>query len=166
MKNILSLWLAVLLLLAPAAFADTYETLPATESVNVWDTATGNLYAIGINGQGTTTVIPNAATANTWTGTNNFTGTFEIGGVAQVFPTSGLLVGRTDVQTLTNKTLTAPAITGGLLATGNIGIGTTAAASVFQVVGLGTSAPIGTTAGAGYVCRDSAGNFYQKATCP
>lgn len=37
---------------------------------------------------------------------NNVTlqGTFTIGGVTQVFPTSGLLVGTTDVQTLTGKT--------------------------------------------------------------
>ena len=42
---------------------------------------------------------------NTFTGTNNFTGSFEIGGTAQNFPASGLLVGTTDTQTLSGKTI-------------------------------------------------------------
>lgn len=41
----------------------------------------------------------------TFSGTQNFTGTFEVAGVTVTFPTSGLLVGTTDTQTLTNKTI-------------------------------------------------------------
>lgn len=37
-------------------------------------------------------------------------GTITVGGVGQVFPTSGLLVGTTDPQTLSNKSLIAPAL--------------------------------------------------------
>jgi len=54
----------------------------------------------------------------TWTGSNsfsnlvNFTSTFQINSVAQTFPTSGLLVGTTDSQTLTNKTLTSSTLNG------------------------------------------------------
>lgn len=48
-----------------------------------------------------------------------------------------------------------------------IGVGTGTPLSPLDVVGLGTSAPIGTTAGAGPVCADSGGNFYVKAGgCP
>lgn len=49
--------------------------------------------------------------AQTWTAgqtfssTFNSTGTFQISGAAQTFPASGLLVGTTDTQTLTGKTI-------------------------------------------------------------
>ena len=50
--------------------------------------------------------------------------------------------------------------------TGNIGIGATASAnSVLSVVGLGTTAPVGTSA-TGYLCIDSSNNVYRKASCP
>jgi len=52
---------------------------------------------------------------NTWTGTNNFTGTFQIGGVTQTFPASGALVGTSDSQTLTNKSIGASQINSGTL---------------------------------------------------
>lgn len=52
---------------------------------------------------------------NTWTGTNNFTGTFQIGGVTQTFPASGNIVGTSDVQTLTNKNIGASQINSGTL---------------------------------------------------
>jgi len=42
---------------------------------------------------------------NIWTGTQNFAGAFEIGGVLESFPGSGALVGLGDTQSLTNKTL-------------------------------------------------------------
>jgi hypothetical protein len=45
-----------------------------------------------------------AAAAN-FSGTVNHTGAFQIGGTAQTFPASGLLVGTTDIQSLTNKSL-------------------------------------------------------------
>ncbi len=52
---------------------------------------------------------------NTWTGTNNFTGTFQIGGITQNFPASGNLVGTSDVQVLTNKSIGASEINSGTL---------------------------------------------------
>lgn len=52
---------------------------------------------------------------NTWTGTNNFTSTFQIGGVTQTFPASGNIVGTSDTQTLTNKSLNASQINSGTL---------------------------------------------------
>lgn len=45
-----------------------------------------------------------AAAAN-FSGTVNHTGAFQISGVGQTFPASGLIAGTTDTQTLTNKTL-------------------------------------------------------------
>lgn len=52
---------------------------------------------------------------NTWSGTNNFTGPFQINGVAQTFPASGSIVGTSDVQTLTNKNINAAQINSGTL---------------------------------------------------
>jgi hypothetical protein len=52
---------------------------------------------------------------NTWTGTNNFTGAFQIGGVAQTFPASGNILGNSDVQTITNKSIGASQINSGTL---------------------------------------------------
>lgn len=52
---------------------------------------------------------------NTWTGTNNFTGTFQIGGVTQTFPASGNIVGTSDVQTLTNKNINGSEVNSGTL---------------------------------------------------
>jgi hypothetical protein len=52
---------------------------------------------------------------NTWTGTNNFTGTFQIGSVAQTFPASGNIVGTSDAQTLTNKSIVASQVNSGTL---------------------------------------------------
>lgn len=52
---------------------------------------------------------------NTWTGTNNFTGTFQIGGVTQTFPPSGAIVGTSDPQNLTNKSIGASEINSGTL---------------------------------------------------
>lgn len=53
---------------------------------------------------------------NTWTGTNNFTSTFELGGVTITAPSSGLLVGTTDTQTLTNKSIAGSEINSGTVA--------------------------------------------------
>jgi hypothetical protein len=52
---------------------------------------------------------------NTWTGTNNFTGPFQISSIAQTFPASGSLVGTSDVQVLTNKSINAGEINSGTL---------------------------------------------------
>jgi len=52
---------------------------------------------------------------NTWTGTNNFTGPFQINSIAQTFPASGALVGTSDIQTLTNKHINAGEVDSGTL---------------------------------------------------
>jgi len=52
---------------------------------------------------------------NTWTGTNNFTGPFQINSVPQTFPPSGNIVGTSDSQTLTNKSIGASQINSGTL---------------------------------------------------
>lgn len=112
MKNFLAIFVTLLTFLALPALADNFVTVPHPTAV--WDSTTGKAYALGIPGQGQTglTILPSAATTNTWSGTNNFTGAFQIGGTAQTFPGSGLLVGTTDTQTLSAKTLTSPIITG------------------------------------------------------
>lgn len=56
--------------------------------------------------------------------------------------------------------------TNGAIIQGSLGIGTANPTAKLTVTGLGTSAPIGTTAGAGTVCADSNGAFYIKSTCP
>lgn len=53
---------------------------------------------------------------NTWTGSNNFTSTFKIGGTTETFPASGNLVGTTDTQALTNKSIAASEVNSGTLA--------------------------------------------------
>ena len=45
----------------------------------------------------------------------SMTGTITIGGVTQVFPTSGLFVGTTDTQTLTNKSISADQVNSDVL---------------------------------------------------
>ena len=50
---------------------------------------------------------------NTWTGTNNYTGPFQILGAAQAFPGSGNIVGTSDTQTLTNKSINASEVNSG-----------------------------------------------------
>lgn len=57
----------------------------------------------------------------------------KLNGVAVTAPASGLLVGTTDTQALTNKTLTSPATTGGTLDNAVIGGVTPAAASVTTI---------------------------------
>jgi hypothetical protein len=54
---------------------------------------------------------------NVWTGLNNFTGTFQIGTTTQTFPASGNIVGTSDTQSLTNKSIVASEINSGTLPT-------------------------------------------------
>lgn len=49
--------------------------------------------------------------SQTWSGTNNFTGPFQIGGTTETFPASGSLAGTSDSQALTNKTVNGLTIT-------------------------------------------------------
>lgn len=79
----------------------------------------------------TNLAVPGLATNNIFSGTNNFTGPFQIGGTAQTFPTSGNLVGTSDSQSLSNKTFVAPvlgAATGTSLALNGATIGSNALA--------------------------------------
>lgn len=91
MKNTKFMTLAALvaLLFSGRARADNFVNVPHPTAV--WNSTTGNLSALGIPGQGT-----QSQTA---------------------FPT-GVIVGTTDTQTLTNKTLTAPTINGGTISGG------------------------------------------------
>ena len=54
---------------------------------------------------------------STQSGTANFTGVLQIAGTAQTFPASGLLVGLSDTQTLTNKTINSAVINGTITGT-------------------------------------------------
>lgn len=107
-------------------------TTSAIGNAACWNNTTGTLLADC--GAFVTLAGSNAWTgANTWAGastfnglltaagTANFTGALEVGGVPQTFPASGNLVGTTDAQTLSNKTLTAPVINGGSQASPSIG---------------------------------------------
>lgn len=87
-KKIALLSLALLAIAMPVqVFADNYITIPSPTAV--WDTSTGVLYAIGTPGNTAKTIVPSATTTNAWSALNNFTGTFQIGGVTQTFPTNG-----------------------------------------------------------------------------
>lgn len=61
--------------------------------------------------------LPATLTPNlTFSGTANFTNTFSISGTAETFPASGLIVGTTDAQTLTNKSIAGSEINSGTVA--------------------------------------------------
>lgn len=75
---------------------------------------------------------------NLYSGTDNFTGTFEIAGVTVSFPTSGLLVGTTDAATLTNKTITSPVINGATLNGSILGTPTYTGIPIFSGLASGT----------------------------
>lgn len=112
MKKFSALLVAITLLLSPLAHADTFRTLPGSSINVVFDTTLGTVYGIGPNGTGLNglTVLPTAATNTTWSGTNNFTGTFKVNGNTMSFPGSaatlaGLGIAQTwsAVQTYTNS---------------------------------------------------------------
>lgn len=52
---------------------------------------------------------------NTFTSTTNFTGTFQVNATTETFPASGNIVGTSDAQTLTNKSIAASEINSGTL---------------------------------------------------
>jgi hypothetical protein len=92
----------------------------------------------------------------TFSGTVNHTGTFEIGGVAQTFPPSGLLAGTTDTQSLTHTSLTASTdVLGGVTTT----LGSDATGDLYcrnssgllSRIGIGAASTLLTSGGAG-VC--------------
>lgn len=90
---------------------------PATTVVNdaaCWNNTVGTL--LKDCGGFVTVGGTNAWTgANSWSGASNFTGTFQIASVTQTFPASGNIVGTSDAQTLTNKTINASQISVGTL---------------------------------------------------
>lgn len=86
----------------------------------------GQITASTISGA-VTIGLPSTITSNElFSGTINHTGPFQISGTSITFPGSGLLVGTTDTQTLTNKSISASEINSGSLAIAN---GGTAAAT-------------------------------------
>jgi hypothetical protein len=77
--------------------------------------------------------LPSTLTQNTtYSGTANFTSTFSISGVAETFPGSGLIVGTTDTQTLTNKSIDGSEINSGTVLAARLPTGTAAAKGILQ----------------------------------
>lgn len=92
-----------------ANLSDLTNVVTARSNLGLGTAATQNTGTSGAT-------IPLLNGDNIYSGSSNFTGTFQKSGTTQTFPGSGLIVGTTDAQTLTNKTLTSPTINGG---TGN-----------------------------------------------
>jgi hypothetical protein len=114
--------------LQASATASGTLTLPA---------ATDTLAVLGTN--------QTFSATETFSGTLNVTGTFQIGGYTMSWPAaSGTVVTIAASQTLTNKTLTNPVISGGTIDNAIIG-GTTAAAASFTSLSAS-----GTVSGAGF----------------
>ncbi len=92
-----------------------------------------SLTQIAVTGSGSV-VLATAPTiaGETVSGTANFTGTFEIGGQAETFPASGLLVGTTDTQSLTNKSIAGSEINSGTVGAAYLPIATSAAQGIVQ----------------------------------
>lgn len=76
-------------------------TSPTPGNIATWGTS-GNLVTDG--GALGSMAHQNSSAVSITGGSANFTGSFLIGGVAQIFPASGLLAGTSDVQTFTGKT--------------------------------------------------------------
>lgn len=154
MKKIASFFAIILLAAMPAFATDTFVTTPHPQAV--FDSTLGQLYSICPPGQATAcTVIPSAATTNAWSGANNFTGTFEIGGTTESFPASGSIAGTTDAQTLTNKTITNPVINGATGVGQTIGAVSTASTVFTSNATLGaiTGLSVPVVAGGTYFCE-------------
>lgn len=92
---------------------------------------------------------------NTWTGTDtfngnltvnslaNFTGTFQKSGTTQVFPASGNLVGTSDPQTLTNKSISGNQINSGTLPAARLPLtNTTFTAAATTPTGTSSASPL------------------------
>jgi len=88
----------------------TYEAVPNAALQNSTITIGGSTLALG----STVTLL---AGPITFSGIENFIGTFQINGTAQSFPASGSLVGTSDTQTLINKTLSGATLSGILAGT-------------------------------------------------
>ena len=80
----------------------------------------------------------------TQSGTVNFTSTFQINGTTETFPASGAIVGTTDTQTLTNKSLSGASNT--FTNIGNSALVNSATTVNGQICALGASCSITATA--------------------
>lgn len=133
-------------------------------------TLLGTAAFVNIGTAGTT--IPLLNGNNTWSGQNNFTGPFDIQGVQQNFPPSGLLVGTTDTQTLINKSISATEINSGVLAVANGGTGLASGTSggilAFTssgvIVSTGTLSQFGPILGGGAGAAPTAGSRLGSTT--
>ena len=85
--------------------------------------STGCSTATGTSGA----TIPLNNAGFTQVGVVNFTNTFEISGTPETFPTSGLIVGTTDTQTLTNKSISGAQINSGTIPAAQLPLATTSA---------------------------------------
>jgi hypothetical protein len=94
----------------------------------------------------------------TQSGTANFTGALQIGGTAQTFPTSGALVGLSDTQTLTNKTINGGVLNGTLGATTPSSVAATTISASATISGAGFSAYLASPPAIGGTAP-GAGNF-------
>lgn len=117
----------------------------------------GTAAFVNIGTSGGTVPLLNAN--NTWSGNDNFTGAVSVLGVQQIFPPSGLLVGTTDTQTLTNKSIDASEITSGILAVaqGGTGLGSGNSGGVLAFTASGILASSGTLTQFGPILGGGAG---------
>lgn len=121
MKSLRVLILAALCLTAPAAAQVNQSNICSNCVVGRLGIGTGPAQAIPFATLQSALGGISLSGNNTFTATNNFTGTFQLGGVALTAPGSGLLVGATDTQTLTNKSIDGSEITSGTISPSFVG---------------------------------------------
>ncbi|MDE2021200.1 MAG: hypothetical protein KGJ13_12765, partial [Patescibacteria group bacterium] len=73
--------------------------------------------------------------SDTFSNILNVTGAFQISGSVQTFPASGQIVGTTDTQTLTNKSIAASEINSGTIAQARLPVGSNSQQGILQVDG-------------------------------
>lgn len=93
-------------------------TPPHTRWTNPDGTPTNTFYRYILGRLGSGQQVPGTLTDNVWTGTNNFTGPFEINGVTITFPGGGALAGLGSNNAWTgNNNFTAGFLIGGVVQT-------------------------------------------------
>lgn len=100
------------------------ETVSGSVATTAWSACAylGSNNAFSGNNTHAGTETFNAA--STFNANANFTSTFQIGGTTQTYPASGQIVGTTDTQTLTNKSISGAEINSGTIAAARGGAGT------------------------------------------